>query len=64
MRMEDVREKARVFGIKTARMKKEDLIRAVQAAEGNFPCFGTAEDHCDRADCCWRDDCLGNGRRQ
>jgi predicted metal-binding transcription factor (methanogenesis marker protein 9) len=56
--MDEVREKAKGLGIKTARMKKEDLIRAVQAAEGNFPCFGTASECCDREDCCWIDDCL------
>jgi len=59
MRMDEVREKAKKLGLKTARMKKEDLIRAVQAAEGNFPCFGTASDGiCDQTGCCWSDDCL------
>lgn len=59
MRMDEVREKAKKLGIKTARMKKEDLIRAVQAAEGNFPCFGTASDgNCDQTGCCWFDGCL------
>lgn len=59
MRMEEVREKAKELGIKTARKKKEDLIREVQAAEGNFPCFGTAAGFCDQAGCCWHEDCLG-----
>jgi predicted metal-binding transcription factor (methanogenesis marker protein 9) len=59
MRMDEVREKAKKFGIKTARMKKEDLIRAVQVAEGNFPCFGSAAGYCDQEACCWIDDCLG-----
>lgn len=58
MRMEEVRRKAKELGLKTARMKKEDLIRAVQAAEGNFPCFGTADGSCDQTLCCWIDDCL------
>ena len=59
MRMDEVREKAKKLGIKTSRKKKEDIIRAVQAAEGNFPCFGTAvEGNCDQIDCCWSDDCL------
>ena len=59
MRMDEVREKAKKLGIKTGRMKKEDLIRAVQAAEGNFACFGTASDGtCDQIGCCWSDDCL------
>lgn len=60
MRMDEVRKKARELGLKTAKMKKEDLIRAVQAAEGNFPCFGTAAGFCDQSLCCWIDDCLDN----
>ena len=39
-------------------MKKEDLIRAIQEKEGNFPCFGSAMEHCSQEDCCWREDCL------
>ena len=60
MRMDEVRKKAKELGLKTARMKKEDLIRAVQVAEGNFPCFGTAAGFCDQALCCWIEDCLGS----
>lgn len=60
MRMDEVRKKAKELGLKTARMKKEDLIRAVQAAEGNFPCFGTAVGSCDQSLCCWIEDCLDN----
>lgn len=60
MRIDEVREKAKNYGIKTSRRKKEEIIRAVQAAEGNFPCFGTAsEGSCDQAGCCWSEDCLG-----
>lgn len=60
MRMIDVREKAKKMGLKTSRMKKEDIIRAIQTAEGNFPCFGTASAYCDQEGCCWQDDCLEN----
>ncbi|MEW6327507.1 MAG: hypothetical protein AB1487_07940 [Thermodesulfobacteriota bacterium] len=35
-----------------------DAIRAIQRAEGNFDCFGTAIVYCDQADCCWRFACL------
>lgn len=58
MLMEDVREKAKTLGLKTARMKKIDIIKSIQAAEGNFPCFGTATDYCDQEGCCFREDCL------
>ena len=58
MKMAKVREKAKAIGLKAGKMKKADLIRAVQKAEGNVPCFGTAQGECDQLGCCWRDDCL------
>lgn len=58
MLMAEVREKAKVLGLKTARMKKIDIIKAIQETEGNFPCFGTAVDYCDQSTCCFREDCL------
>lgn len=61
MNVQQVREKARSFGIKTSRAKKMDLIRNIQAAEGNFACFGSAiNGFCDQAACLWRTDCLGS----
>ena len=59
MEMTVVREKAKSMGIKTARMSKLNLIIEIQTREGNFPCFGTATDYCDRLGCCFREDCLG-----
>ena len=58
MQLLEVRMKARQFGISTSWTAKVDLIRSIQSAEGNFPCFGLARDECDRPDCCWREDCL------
>lgn len=60
MKMADVRSKAKALGLKTSRKKKGDIIRDVQAAEGNLVCFGTKTDDCDQHHCCWRDDCLPN----
>ena len=42
MRIDQVREIARKHGIYTARMAKADIVRAIQRAEGNFDCFGSA----------------------
>jgi hypothetical protein len=40
-------------------MEKGDLIRAIQRAEGNFDCYGTAtEEECDQEGCLWREDCF------
>jgi hypothetical protein len=57
MRMAEVREKAKELGIKPGRMRKADLIHAIQTAEGNTPCFQTGVDDCGESDCCWRDEC-------
>lgn len=59
MKMQEIRAKAKGLGIKnTFGLKKGELIRRIQRAEGNFDCFGTAEDYCDQFQCCFRDDCL------
>ena len=59
MDMADIRKKAKDAGIKMAvGIKKIELIRAIQAKEGNFPCFGTADDYCDQLSCLYREDCL------
>jgi hypothetical protein len=57
MNMKEVKEKARTLGLKPGRLRKADLIRAIQTAEGNPPCFQTAQDDCDQTGCCWRDEC-------
>lgn len=42
---------------KTSGMNKPDLIRAVQLAEGNSPCFERIAD-CGQMDCLFRGDCM------
>ena len=54
--------KAKALGVKAKNPKKADLIRMIQRAEGNPDCFGRAEGHCDRMDCCFRSDCLTDNR--
>ena len=59
MALKELKEKAKNLGIKPKiGMKKTDLIRSIQTAEGNFPCFDTARDYCGQTSCCWREDCL------
>ncbi len=59
MNMADIRKKAKDLGIKVFGMKKVDLIRSIQAAEDNIPCFGTERvAYCGEEGCLWRDDCL------
>mgnify|MGYP001561345005 FL=1 len=59
MDLKEIKQKARKLGVKPKLgIKKEVLIRSIQAAEGNFPCFATAKDFCDQMSCSWRGDCL------
>ena len=58
MDMTQVKEKAKQLGIQVGKMKKVDLIRAIQSKEGNFPCFETAKDYCNQLTCAWRKACL------
>ncbi len=59
MRIEEVRQRAGALGLSGARrMRKSELIRAIQQREGNQPCFGADwRFDCGQLDCCWRDDC-------
>lgn len=56
MKMQAVREKARMLDLNPGKMKKADLIHTTQSEEGDFPCFETAKDFCDQTECCWRND--------
>jgi hypothetical protein len=59
MKLEEIRQKAKEMGIKTGKLRKAELILAIQEAEGNFPCFGKAVNgECDQLACLWREDCL------
>lgn len=59
MKMQEVRELARLNNLNPGRTTKQKMILAIQSAEGNFPCFGTAYDfECDQYHCLWRKDCF------
>jgi hypothetical protein len=63
MNWNEIRKRARDAGVNTRSRKKAELIRAIQIAEGNFDCYGRSDGSCDRWDCLWRDQCLGQVRR-
>ncbi len=54
----ELKKKAKSLGISNLKLSKDDLVRTIQTTEGNYPCFKTAENHCDQSNCLWRDDCL------
>ena len=58
MTIREIRKRARELGLKVKSKSKAKLIRAIQEAEGNPPCFRTARTGCERTDCCWLEDCI------
>ena len=58
MNLKEVKVKAKELGILPKTLKKAELIREIQKAENNHPCFGLAVDPCDQVNCLWRKDCI------
>lgn len=58
MKLEEIKEIARQHDIKPGRLKKTELVRAIQTAEGNKACFASGQaSQCGQSACLWRDDC-------
>ena len=58
MKLEEIKEIAKQHDIKAGKMKKAELVRAIQLAEQNAPCFETGQASvCGQAECLWRSDC-------
>lgn len=55
--MPEIKERARLLGITPGKMKKTELIHAIQVAEFCTPCYGLSAGDCPWLDCCWRADC-------
>jgi len=65
MKMQEVRDMAKEYGLKTSRMSKVSVIHAIQESEGNFNCFATAyEGDCDQVNCLWREDCFAAAKQK
>lgn len=58
MKLPEIKTKAKELGISPGKMKKVDLIQAIQQAEAYTPCFGTSAGQCEQTDCCFIDDCV------
>lgn len=58
MKLDEIKEIAKRYEIKAGKMKKSELIHAIQAAEGNLVCFETGQaNECGQDECLWRSDC-------
>jgi len=64
MNMQEIRGVAKGLGIKTSRMTKVNLVRAIQLSEGNFSCFASPlNGECDQLECMWREDCFAAAKK-
>lgn len=61
MNMPEIRKKAKTLGITAGKMKKAELIHAIQITEGCNPCFGTSNGQCVYSGCCFIQDCFKVG---
>jgi hypothetical protein len=58
MKLDDIKEIAKQHNIKAGKMKKVELVAAIQQAESNDACFETGKaDSCGQHACLWREDC-------
>lgn len=58
MKLEEIKEIAKQHDIKVGKLKKAELVRVIQSAEWNDPCFETGRaSECGQAECLWRADC-------
>jgi hypothetical protein len=59
MKVLEIKKITKQHGIKSGKLTKIELIRAIQQKEGNFPCFNTNNARtCGQHKCLWRDDCV------
>jgi hypothetical protein len=57
MKLSLIQTKAKDIGLNPVKMKKDELIRTIQAKEGNPVCYRIMRSNCDQYSCCWRKDC-------
>ena len=58
MKLDEIKEIARNLDIKSGKVKKAELVRAIQQTEGNAPCFASGKPAlCGQDGCLWREDC-------
>lgn len=58
MNLNEIKQLAKDRGLAPGRMRKAELIRSLQAQEGNPQCYDTHfSDECGQPHCLWRPDC-------
>ena len=58
MTVKEIQGVAKKMGLKAGKTKKAELIRMIQKAENNTPCFQTSTaSSCGQENCLWLSDC-------
>ena len=58
MKLDEIKEIAKQHNIKVGKLKKAELVKAIQQVEGNEACFATGQaSECGQMACLWREDC-------
>ena len=58
MTVKEIQGIAEQMGLKANKMKKAELVRMIQKAEENTPCFQTGSvNTCGQENCLWLSDC-------
>ncbi|MDD5286190.1 MAG: SAP domain-containing protein [Desulfuromonadaceae bacterium] len=58
MKLEEIKSIAQRHSIKVSKLKKSELVRAIQMAEGNEQCFEAGKSAtCGQNGCSWREIC-------
>jgi len=58
MKRAEIKEIAQRCSIKVGKLNKSELVRAIQRAEGNEPCFESGKmGNCGQHNCSWRAIC-------
>jgi hypothetical protein len=58
MKLEEIKSIAQLYSIKAGKMKKSELVKAIQQAEGNEQCFEAGKSaSCGQSSCSWREIC-------
>lgn len=64
MKLAEVCVIAKSKKINPGKLSKTELIRMIQANEGNFNCYGSASSgECNQSGCTWREDCFDASRK-
>jgi hypothetical protein len=54
MTLQEIKEVAKQRGLAVGKMKKGEIVRAIQEAEGNDACFDTGKSlECGQSECLW-----------